>query len=250
MPKVDILGVRVDVISKTEIESAITEYARNRRNAVVAYANIHAINIAHRDVGFRDFLNQAALLYCDGEGVRLGARILGSTLPPRVALTRWVWDLCALCEEHEFSIFLLGSTGEVLDKAIAKLKERFPALLIAGSCHGYFQKVGPESDAVVEMINRSKPNLLFVGFGMPTQEHWISRNLERLDTNLILPAGAMIDYIAEVRGVAPSWISGIGWEWLYRLIQEPQRLWKRYLVGNPGFIFRVLVQRLKKGRQS
>lgn len=250
MPKVDILGVHVDAIDKAGLEDAITNYVRGEAKAVIAYANIHAINLARKDMEFRKFLNGSSLLYCDGEGVRVGARILGSTLPPRVALTRWIWNLCALCVEQRFSVFFLGSTGEVLDKAVAKLKRRFPALLIAGSHHGYFQKVGPESDAVIEVINRLRPNLLFVGFGMPAQEHWISRNLERLDVNVVLPAGSMIDYVSGAKGVAPAWMSDIGLEWLYRLIQEPQRLWKRYLIGNPGFVLQVLAQRLKRGRQA
>jgi N-acetylglucosaminyldiphosphoundecaprenol N-acetyl-beta-D-mannosaminyltransferase len=98
-----------------------------------------------------------------------------------------------LCVEQRFSVFFLGGTKVNVDNAIKKLRERFPTLLIVGSHHGYFQKVGPESDAVVEMINTVKPNLLFVGFGMPAQEYWISRNLERLDANAVLPAGSMID---------------------------------------------------------
>jgi len=249
MLKIDILGVQVDAIDKAGLEDAITKYVRDEAKAVLAYANINAINLARKEKEFRTFLNGTSVLYCDGEGVRVGARILGSTLPPRVALTRWIWDLCSLCVERRFSVFFLGSTGEVLDKAVANVRERFPTLLIGGH-HGYFQKVGPESDAVVEMIKRSKPNLLFVGFGMPAQEHWISRNLGRLDANVVLSAGSMIDYVAGAKGVAPAWMSDIGLEWLYRLIQEPQRLWKRYLIGNPGFILRVVIQRLKRERQA
>ena len=249
MSKIDILGVQVDAIAKAGLEDAITNYVRDEAKAVLAYANINAINLARKGKEFRKFLNGSSILYCDGEGVRVGARILGSTLPPRVALTRWIWDLCALCVEQRFSVFFLGSRKENLDKAVANVKGRFPTLLIAGSHHGYFQKVGPESDAIVEMIRRSKPNLLFVGLGMPELEYWISRNLERLDANVVLPAGSMIDYVAGVKDVAPAWMSDIGWEWLYRLIQEPQRLWKRYLIGNPGFVLRVLVQRVSRGRE-
>lgn len=249
MPKIDIAGVNVDAIDRAGLEGAITDCVRSQAKAVVAYANINAINLARKDEEFRKFLNGASLLYCDGEGVRVGARILGSTLPHRVALTRWIWELCALCEREGFTVFFLGGTREVLDKAVANVKETFPALSIVGSHHGYFQKVGSESDAVAEMINNVKPNLLFVGFGMPTQEYWIGRNFERLKAHVILPAGSMLEYVARVKGVAPAWMSGIGLEWLYRLIQEPQRLWKRYLIGNPGFILQVLIQRLKGGRQ-
>ena len=249
MPKIDILGVHVDVVDRVGLHREIEENISHHGKKVLAYANVNALNIARRDERFREFLNRCSVVYCDGEGVRLGAQILGRKLPPRVVLTYWIWELCRLVEKNGYTMYLLGSTEQVVNKAVANLKSRFPRLVVAGWHHGYFQKSGPESDAVVEMINRTKPNLLFVGFGMPMQEHWISDNLARLEANVILPAGSMIDYTAGMKGIAPSWMSGNGMEWLYRLVEEPGRLWKRYLVGNPMFLVRVLLQRLVKGRQ-
>jgi N-acetylglucosaminyldiphosphoundecaprenol N-acetyl-beta-D-mannosaminyltransferase len=250
MPEIDILGVNVDVIDREGLHREIVESIGRGEKCVLAYVNVNALNIARRERKFQEFLNRATVVYCDGEGVRLGARILGGKLPPRIVLTYWIWQLCALVEQNGFTMYLLGSTEEAVEKAVANLKSKFPRLSIAGWHHGYFRKSGPESDAVVDMINRARPNLLFVGFGMPMQEHWISDNLARLDAEVILPAGSMIDYVAGLKGLAPSWMSGHGMEWLYRLLEEPGRLWKRYLVGNPMFLARVLLQRLMKGRQS
>ena len=250
MPKIDILGVHVDVIDRVGLYREIDESISHHGKKVLAYANVNALNIAGRDEKFREFLNRRSVVYCDGEGVRLGAQILGRKLPPRIVLTYWIWELCPLMEKNGYTMYLLGSPEQVVNKAVANLKSRFPRLVIAGWHHGYFQKSGPESDAVVDMINRIKPNLLFVGFGMPMQEHWIADNLARLKANVLLPAGSMIDYAAGMKGIAPSWMSGHGMEWLYRLFEEPDRLWKRYLVGNPIFLVRVLLQRLMMGRQA
>jgi N-acetylglucosaminyldiphosphoundecaprenol N-acetyl-beta-D-mannosaminyltransferase len=220
---------------------------REKRKDVFAYVNVNAVNIAQKDAGFRDFLNGSFAAYCDGEGVRLGARILGSFLPPRIVLTYWIWDLCALCAGSGLSMFFLGGRETVVAQAVTAARERYPRLHIAGAHHGYFEKSGPENERVVELINGAKPNVLFVGFGMPLQEHWIMDNLQRLEVNAVFPSGSMIDYTAGTRKYAPRWMAGHGMEWCYRLAREPGRLWRRYLIGNPLFLIRIVRQRLYGG---
>jgi N-acetylglucosaminyldiphosphoundecaprenol N-acetyl-beta-D-mannosaminyltransferase len=249
MPKVDVLGVKVDVLEKAELEYAIGESIRLRRKDVYAYANIHGINIAQKDESFRRFLNESAVVYCDGQGVRLGARILGHRLPARIVLTYWIWELCALCESNGYTLFFLGGTETAVERAVQNISARFPRIRIVGRHHGYFEKKGIENDRIIEMIVKLCPNILFVGFGMPMQEHWIGANIHRLCANAILPAGSMIDYAAGLRATAPSWMAENGLEWLHRLVQEPSRLWKRYVLGNPSFMFRILFQRSQSGKR-
>ena len=143
----------------------------------------------------------------------------------------------------------LGSKQEILEDAVTRVRQRYPGIKVAGHHHGYFPKTGEESDRVVEHIRKASPDILFVGFGMPLQEEWIEANLDRLEARAILPCGSMIDYVAGRKGLAPSWMSNHGMEWLYRLFQEPGRLWKRYLLGNPLFFIRVIAGRLN-GRRS
>lgn len=249
MRKIDIVGVKVDVIDKTGLHQAIADCVRNDWKEVFAYVTIHAINIAQRDEVFRHFLNNSATVYCDGEGVRLGARILAPSLPPRIVLTRWIWELCSFCTDNRFSVFFLGGSKEASAEAVRRLLQRYPEIAIAGYHHGYFDKTGAENGRVVDLINSVKPNLLFVGFGMPEQERWIQQNLSRLDVNAVLPCGSMVDYVAGMKSVAPAWMADFGMEWMYRLFQEPGRLWKRYLLGNPEFIFRVLLQRIREEKR-
>ncbi len=248
MSKVDILGVQVDVIDTEGLHRAIAESIRAGRRDVYAYVNIHAVNIARADDRFRRFLNHAHVVYCDGEGVRLGGKVLGYHLPPRVVLTYWIWDLCALCERENFSVFFLGSTEQFVREAVERVRRRFPALRVAGWHHGYFAKKGKESDEVIERVTQARPDILIVGFGMPMQEFWIEENLERLRAHVILPAGSVIDYAAGRKGLAPKWMAQHGMEWLYRFFQEPRRLWRRYLLGNPSFMYHIVLERCRKGR--
>jgi N-acetylglucosaminyldiphosphoundecaprenol N-acetyl-beta-D-mannosaminyltransferase len=244
MPKRDILGVHLDVIDRDGLHEGISATIDNGRQDVYAYANIHAINLAGTLPRFRDFLNSAHVLYCDGEGVRLGARILGFALPQRVVLTYWAWDLCAYALKHGYSLFFLGAEEQVIRKAAENAVQRLPGLKVVGFHHGYFQKSGPENEAVVDMINAAAPDILLVGFGMPLQEEWIEANRSRLRVHAILPSGSLFDYMSGLKSVAPAWMANHGMEWAYRLFQEPIRLWKRYLVGNPLFFSRILAKRL------
>lgn len=244
MDKVNVLGVGIHVMEKAGLHAAIDASIAGNRRDVYAYTNIHAINLAQEDQSFRGFLNDAHVVYCDGEGVRLGARLLGYHLPPRIVLTYFIWELCRDAEARGYRLFFLGSQTDRVNEAVRRIRERFPKVRIAGCHHGFFPKTGKESDHVVEMIRAACPDILFVGFGMPLQENWIAANMHRLEVKAILPCGSMIDYAAGRKSFAPAWMSDHGLEWLYRLGQEPGRLWKRYLIGNPVFILRVLWESL------
>jgi N-acetylglucosaminyldiphosphoundecaprenol N-acetyl-beta-D-mannosaminyltransferase len=244
MPRITLLKVPLDVLTRDQLLSRIRAAIEDKRQEVFSYINIHAVNIAGQDKRFRAFLQRAATVYCDGEGVRLGARILGIRIPPRIVLTYIVWDICAEAERRGFGIYLLGATEESVADAVVRIKERFPAIRIAGFHHGYFSKTGEESDRVAASIRAAAPDILFVGFGMPTQEAWIEDHCNSLNVHVVMPCGSMIDYVAGHKGLAPAWMSEHGMEWLYRLFQEPGRLWKRYLIGNPLFFYRIIAERL------
>ncbi len=250
MAECDVLGVFVDAIDQSDLEREIMESVKQDRQDVFAYVNVHAVNIAHEDTRFRHIINDARRAYCDGEGVRLGARILGQMLPRRIVLTYWIWDLCALFERQGISIFLLGGRPGVVDRACRRLREKYPALQIVGSHHGFFAKTGLENEKVLTMIEEAAPDVLFVGFGMPLQEYWIEGNFRRLRAHAILPAGSMIDYVAGIKRATPPWMANHGMEWLYRLLTEPGRLWRRYLIGNPKYLAAVLLQRIRQRKDN
>lgn len=242
---VNVLGVRIHTISVSELLDTITGTALNGKKALIAYVNIHALNLAYQQAWFRDFLNGAEVVFCDGFGVKWGARLLGWNIPDRYTPPDWIPLLAQACIRHDLSLFFLGARPGVADEAAAYLREEFPSLRIVGTHHGYFDKSphSRQNRTLIQQINAAKPNVLVLGFGMPLQERWLMENWAHVDANVALTGGAVFDYLSGKVRRAPRWMTENGLEWLGRLIIEPWRLWRRYLVGNPLFLYRVLKQR-------
>jgi N-acetylglucosaminyldiphosphoundecaprenol N-acetyl-beta-D-mannosaminyltransferase len=246
--QIEILGVKIDAVSGEEILEAIRQTIDRGEKEVFAYANIHAINLAQDNQWFRSFLNSSVITYPDSNGVQLGALILGKRLPASTALTRWIWRLAEYCSGKGYAIYLLGGKEGTAERAGQFMRDRFPNLKIAGFYNGHFEE--QESGKIILEINAVKPQILLVGMGMPKQEEWIHRHRDALQVNVIFPAGAAIDFAAGVRTPAPAWIAGIGLEWLFRLVAEPTRLFRRYMIGNPHFIWNVFRQRMTAGSKK
>jgi N-acetylglucosaminyldiphosphoundecaprenol N-acetyl-beta-D-mannosaminyltransferase len=241
-----VLGIQLSTCDQAELLDAIGQGIKTDNKMTVLSGNVHSFNLAYRQSWLRDFFNQADIVRLDGAGVRLGAWILGHQTPSRMTWADFAWDLAVYAEQQEINIFFLGAHPGIADKAAAKLKARYPDLHIVGTHHGYFDKTpgSPENEAVIAEINAVKPNILIVGFGMPLQERWLMENWERIDANVALTGGAVFDYVSGELQRAPRWMTDNGLEWLGRLIIEPRRLWKRYIIGNPLFLWRVFKQKL------
>ena len=248
-PHPKILGVRVDPITVEELNQYIASVVTQNEKALVLNVNVHCLNLAQEISWLTTFLNSAEIVFCDGAGVRLGARLLGYDLPERITYAEWMWQLAAYAEKEHISFFFLGGRPGTPEKAAIKLVERFPNLMIKGCHHGYFNKTkeSPENIAVVELINSSRADILVTGFGMPIQERWLMENWDQINANVALTGGAVFDYVSGDLRRAPSWMTGNGLEWLGRLLIEPHRLWKRYLLGNPLFLLRIIRQRIMSG---
>jgi N-acetylglucosaminyldiphosphoundecaprenol N-acetyl-beta-D-mannosaminyltransferase len=238
--RINLLGINIDGLSVDELHGKIKDIVKKKQKKQVLNVNIHAMNIAHSDRMFSKILNNAEIVFCDGAGVRLGARLLGYKLPSRITYADWIYQLSAFCELNNFSLYLLGSKPGVAEIAASKLKERYPNLIINGCYDGYFEKEGIETDQVINEINQCNPNIVIVGFGMPAQEKWIAANASRINTNIFLSGGACFDYVAKKVPRAPKWMLQSGMEWLFRLIIEPKRMWRRYIIGNIIFMVRIL----------
>jgi len=241
---VQILGVCVHSVTLRELIQQIKRFATSGDHYRVMYANVHVLNIAYRDAELRRILNQADLVYCDGAGVKLGARILGKHLPERMTGADWIHDLCRVCQETGITLYLLGGQPGIAAEAARVLTARYPGLRIVGTHHGHYDHNGPENSAVIAEINALRPDILLVGFGTPLQEKWIDRHMERLQVPVVWAVGALVDFVTGNKPRAPRWMLDHGLEWLYRLWTEPRRLWKRYIIGNPLFLWRVFMQRL------
>lgn len=242
---VEILGVKVDPLTVPELHDAMGIMIQQNRHALVLNVNVHCLNLAAEQPWLRDYLNSADLVFCDGAGVRLGAKMLGQHIPERITYADWFWQLAEWCATEGHTLYFLGAQPGVTSKAAARLQERYPSLRVIGCHHGYFdlQPGSEENQAVIAEINAVRPDILVLGFGMPLQESWLQANWDQIDANIALTGGAVFDYISGELTRAPRWMTDNGLEWLGRLLIEPGRLWRRYLVGNPLFLYRVMRSR-------
>jgi len=237
-----IFDIPVELARPAEMLRRITGWVRDGQPRRVMYVNAHVLNQSLEQEPLRTALNQADLVYCDGYGVRLAAKALEVQIPHRMTGADWIWDLAALCEATGRSVYLLGSEPGYAAEAADRLHARHPRLTIAGTHHGYFEVGSPHDERVVEEINACRPDILLVGMGTPKQELWVQRNAARLDAGVLWTVGALFDYVSGRTPRAPGWLADNGLEWIFRLAVEPKRMWRRYLLGNPVFVSRVMTQ--------
>ncbi len=243
MRSITVAGVRVTAASMGELHRAISDLVESKAQGYVLSGNVHGLNMARKYPWLGDFYASADIVRVDGAGVVLGARILGHHIPPRITWADWGWPLAEYLAEQGHSLYLLGGPEGMAEKAAFRLSEHACGLKILGTQHGFFTKTGPENQSVVDAINQAGPDILLVGMGMPLQERWILDNRHQLNPKVIITAGAAFEYLAGTVARCPAWMGNMGLEWLYRFSQAPRRMAKRYLWGNPLFIFRVLLQR-------
>ena len=236
----------MDPVTVEGLHGRIARLIRGGRRGLALNANAHCLNLCYEDPALRGFLNGADVVFCDGAGVMLAARLLGRRIPERITYADWAWRLAAFAEAEGFSLYLLGARPGVAEEAARRLRARHPGLEIVGVHHGFFDRAAGslENEAVLAEINAARPDILVVGLGMPIQEYWLMENQNGLDAGVLLTGGAVFDYVSGGLRRGPRLLTDNGFEWLARLLVEPRRLWRRYLLGNPLFLLRVLRQRL------
>ncbi len=241
-PKSRIFEIPIDLGRPDELLHMVTGWVGSGAARRVMYVNAHVLNQSQERPELRAALQDADLVYCDGYGVRLAAKALDVQIPHRMTGADWIWGLAALCERAGRSIYLLGSEPGVSAGAAERLGATFPELEVAGHHHGYFDVGSPHDDRVVEHVNACRPSILLVGMGTPKQELWVRTHAHRLDVDVVWTVGALFDYVSGRVPRAPAWLSDNGLEWIFRFAIEPNRMWLRYLVGNPQFLSRVMAQ--------
>jgi len=235
-----VLGSRIDTLTWDTALSQIFLWAKARTSRYVCMCNVHGVVSAAAETGLRKAINGADMATPDGKPVAVALSLQGFRGQPRISGPELMWKCCEQAAQCGVSIFLYGSTWENLSALIKELKASFPTLKIADAYAPPFRQLNDEEDAVVvRRINNSGAGLVFVGLGCPKQELWMADHKGRIDA-VMLGVGAAFDFHSGKVQRAPLWMQDMGLEWLSRLIKEPGRLWRRYLVTNFIFLTYIL----------
>ena len=247
----NILGVRVSAVDYEFAVSRIMECARTGRRCTVSALAVHGVMTGVLDGTHRYRLNHLDLVTPDGQPVRWALRLLhGARIPDTVRGPRLTAMVCEEAARQGVPVYFYGSTGETLRKLRTNLLERFPALIIAGMEPSRFRKLSEEEQLnLAERIRGSKAGILFAGLGCPRQEVF-AYEMGNLLPMPILAVGAAFDFHAGLLKDSPAYLRRIGLMWLHRLVQEPRRLWRRYLIANPQFVALFLAQWLHLWKPS
>ncbi len=240
---VEVLGVPVDRVTEIELIQQIVRWVRSGQRRTVAYVNAHCLNVAFTSEWYQAYLRRADLVYADGQGVVWASQWLGRSLPERINMSSTYGALAEAAGEEGLRVFLFGSRIGVAERAGRRLQEQWPRLQVVGSHHGYDPATYMEG--VTQAIHDARPDIVLVGLGVPAQERWMHEYAAAIGVPVIWGVGAALEYLAGDRARAPYWMRGCGLEWLHRLWQEPRRLWRRYLLGNPVFVYRVLRSKMR-----
>lgn len=236
-PMLEFFGIPIVNTTMPEAVDWIAARAVAGDPALLAFVNPDCLNIAYVDAEYRRILLEAARVLPDGIGIHIGCRMLGVALQANVNGTDLFPQLCERAAQTGLGLFLLGARPGIAEAVASNMRAQFTGLRIDGVQDGYFDPA--EEDAVIERINASGAAILLVAFGVPRQETWLARNHHRLKPPLRLGVGGLFDFYSGRIPRAPVWMREIGLEWSWRLMQEPGRMWRRYVIGNPLFLYRV-----------
>jgi len=236
--RIKILGVKFFNLTMSDALSYVTIAARRRSRWTLSFINADCLNISFRDPEYMEILRKADAVFPDGIGIHLASRILGVGLKENTNGTDFFPRLCREAARHNLRLYLLGGAPGIAETAAESMRKIVPSVNIVGTHHGYLND--EDEKTVIAEINSLKTDILMVGMGVPHQEKWISRNREKINAGVAMGVGGLFDFYSGKNARAPIWMREVGLEWVYRISQEPKRMWKRYVVGNPLFLYRVL----------
>ncbi len=238
----NLLGVPIDSISFANAIDRVLVWGHTHQSRYVVLANVHVVVTASKNPDFGQVVASANMAAPDGAPVAWMMRQLGAVHQTRVTGPDLTWALLGRCESEGLPVYFFGSSRETLVRLAEHITAAFPALPVAGFEAPPFRPLTEQEDAdVVERINASGAGLVFVGLGCPKQECWMHAHRGRVNA-VMLGVGAAFDFHAGTVSRAPAWMRDHGLEWLHRLISEPGRLWKRYLVTNTLFVIGAIRQ--------
>lgn len=242
LPQINLIGVPITALSLMEQIQVIIDWAKQRSSRVICVANVHMLMEAHWDNRFHNVLGGADLVTPDGMPLVWLMKALGIKSQDRVAGLDIFLNVCQIASKEKIKIYLLGCTQDILERIKLRLHREFPNVILAGLEPLPFRPLTDSEDAeLVKRINASQAGIVFLALGCPKQEYWMAHHQGKIKA-VMIGIGGVFPVYAGLKKNAPEWVKVGGLEWLYRLVQEPKRLWNRYRKTIPPFIFLALQQ--------
>ena len=243
--RVNILGVGVSAIDMSKAVEEISGWQKHGEQHYVCFTGVHGVMESHRDESIREIHNNAGLVTPDGMPLVWSGRLKGYGEISRVYGPDLLLEICGNATFNECKHFFYGGKNSTLELLSDNLRMKFPDINIVGVFSPPFRPLTPEEDKLVtKKINQANPDFLWVGLSTPKQEIWMAEHIDKISRPIMIGVGAAFDFHAGVKKQAPLWMQRSGLEWSYRLLTEPRRLWRRYVVNNPSFVYLVVAQML------
>ncbi|MCM1990513.1 WecB/TagA/CpsF family glycosyltransferase [Oceanirhabdus seepicola] len=232
-----------DVASLTMKETVqqIEEYIKKRQIVQHVVINAGKVVTMQNNKNLKTIIQQCPIINADGQSIVWASKFLKKSLPERVAGIDLMKNLIELSSEKGYRIYFFGAKQDVVEKVVQIYKEKYPNLQVAGYRNGYF--TDEDNEEIISEMKETKADILFVAFSSPKKEFWLNENINKIGIPFCMGVGGSFDVVSGITKRAPVWMQKIGLEWFYRFVQEPKRMWKRYLVGNTKFIYYVFKEK-------
>ena len=241
--RIQILGITIDPLTMKETVDAVEQYVLKKHPLHLMGVNADKINQCHEDEKIKKIVNESGIINADGASVVLASKFLGAPVPERVAGIDLMQNLLELSNKKGYSVYFFGAKEEILQDMLKAFKQRYPDLDVVGYRNGYF--LPEDEEKIQEDIKDKKPDFVFVGITSPKKEYIIQSFMDNGINAVFMGVGGSFDVLSGHIKRAPLWMQKLNLEWLFRVANEPRRLFKRYFVGNISFIRKVL--RAKRG---
>lgn len=237
-------GSTIDLLTMSETLQLVEQIIAERKVVQHVVINVAKLVLMQKDENLLRAVNSCGIINADGQGIVWGAKLLGISIPERVAGIDLMMNLVKLSSEKGYKLFLLGATQEVIETVVKKWRKQYPNITIAGYRNGYF--TNEQEKGVVKEIAQSGADILFVAMSSPKKEYFLNKYLKDFNVPFLMGVGGSFDVVAGKTRRAPLWMQKAGLEWFYRFLCEPRRMWKRYLVTNSIFAWMIIKASLRK----
>lgn len=242
--RISFFGINLDILTMAETLEKISKFIESKQITQHVVVNVAKLVYAQKDNELKEIINACPLINVDGAGIVLGAKFLGVDIPERVAGIDLMDKLIEYSAQNGYRPYFFGAQEEIVKSVVEIYQEKYPQLEIAGYRNGYYTEA--EESELVENIKNSKADILFVAMGSPKKEIFLSKYSKVMEVPFTMGVGGSFDVVAGKVKRAPVWMQRLHSEWLYRLIQEPKRMWKRYFTTNSIFLGMILKEFVKQ----